>query len=71
MVQACFSPDGCHVAAGSIDGSIVVWNATTGAIETNLSSKASVATKPIAGVTWSRYLGLVACDKAGKLHVWR
>ena len=71
IAQACFSPDGCHVAAGSSDGSVVVWNANTGAIEKIFTSKGSAVPNPIAGVTWGRNLGLVACDKVGKLNVWR
>ncbi|KAL7848943.1 hypothetical protein SRHO_G00205660 [Serrasalmus rhombeus] len=34
--KAIFSPDGCYLAAGSADGSLYVWNVSTGKLETRL-----------------------------------
>jgi WD40 repeat protein len=37
--RAVFSPDAQYVVAGSVDGSLVIWNANTGLVDSVLGSR--------------------------------
>eukprot|EP01114_Cavostelium_apophysatum_P017663 TRINITY_DN5303_c0_g1_i1.p1 TRINITY_DN5303_c0_g1~~TRINITY_DN5303_c0_g1_i1.p1 ORF type:complete len:550 (+),score=120.92 TRINITY_DN5303_c0_g1_i1:166-1815(+) len=67
--QCCFSPDGRFVSAGSIDGTVCVWNVTNGKLETALKTQQN--STYVAGCTWNP-LGssLASCDKAGNVTLW-
>ncbi|KAL3900819.1 MAG: hypothetical protein SGCHY_001071 [Lobulomycetales sp.] len=47
--KSCYSPDAVHVASGSADGSLFVWNVVTGALEKIIQAHKS----PVVGVVWS------------------
>ncbi|KAI9340410.1 WD40-repeat-containing domain protein [Zopfochytrium polystomum] len=66
--KSCFSPDGFYVAAGSIDGSVVIWNAETAAVERVLREHRSA----VCGVTWgSKAAGAVySAEKDRSFIMW-
>jgi WD40 repeat protein len=87
LLQICFSPDGRYVAAGSREGMVVIWNVQSGDIITEMktsdmndvmystakTSDANSAAENIAimSVLWHANIGLVACDKMGRVIIWK
>ncbi|XP_029026203.2 protein Atg16l2-like isoform X2 [Betta splendens] len=66
--KAVISPDSCFLAAGSADGAVFIWNATTGNLETHLPDKHSSS---ISAVSWSlsgEYL--VSVDRSRWAVLW-
>ncbi|XP_062241779.1 protein Atg16l2-like isoform X1 [Platichthys flesus] len=66
--KAVISPDGCFLAAGSADGSVYIWNLSTGGLETRLPDKHSSS---ISAVSWSpsgEYV--VSVDKSRRAVLW-
>ncbi|XP_061537109.1 protein Atg16l2-like isoform X2 [Phycodurus eques] len=66
--KAAISPDARFVAAGSADGAVYVWNASTGNLETRLADKHSAS---VGAVCWSssgEYAASV--DKRGRAVLW-
>ncbi|XP_018518397.1 protein Atg16l2 isoform X1 [Lates calcarifer] len=66
--KAVISPDGCFLAAGSADGTVYVWNASTNNLETRLPDKHSSS---ISAVSWSlsgEYV--VSVDKSRRAVLW-
>ncbi|XP_074535050.1 ATG16 autophagy related 16-like 2 isoform X2 [Halichoeres trimaculatus] len=66
--KAVISPDGCFLAAGSADGAVYIWNASTGNLETRLPDKHSSS---ISAVAWSlsgEYV--VSVDKSRLAVLW-
>lgn len=66
--QCCFSPDRQFCAAGSLDGSIFVWNVETGSLETCLDKKHETT---VVAVHWHPNGQILAsCDRHKILCVW-
>ncbi|XP_029373766.1 ATG16 autophagy related 16-like 2 isoform X2 [Echeneis naucrates] len=66
--KAVISPDSCFLAAGSADGSIYIWNASTSSLEARLPDKHSSS---ISAVSWSlsgEYV--VSVDKSRRAVLW-
>ncbi|XP_022594305.1 autophagy-related protein 16-2-like isoform X1 [Seriola dumerili] len=66
--KAVISPDGCFLAAGSADGTVYIWNVSTGNLETRLPDKHSSS---ISAVSWSlsgEYV--VSVDKSRRAVLW-
>ena len=57
-----------HIACGSQDGSIFIWNTLNGEITTRLDK--TEHQQPVIATVWSR-LGLYTSDKRGKVILWR
>ena len=73
--RAALSPDGRFVAAGSADGAVYVWDATTGGSVARLArAREGAAASAIAGVSWSPGTSSVAqvaaVDRDGLLALW-
>ncbi|DBA83439.1 hypothetical protein WJX79_006327 [Trebouxia sp. C0005] len=65
---ACISPDGQHVAAGSGNGSLFVWNMETAAVAHELKHSGS---QPILASAWGPAgQPLVSCEKNGTVTFW-
>ncbi|XP_070827402.1 protein Atg16l2 isoform X2 [Chaetodon trifascialis] len=66
--KAVISPDGSFLAAGSADGAVYIWNASTGSLETRLADKHSSS---ISAVSWS-FSGeyVVSVDKSRLAVLW-
>ncbi|XP_006866825.1 PREDICTED: autophagy-related protein 16-1 isoform X3 [Chrysochloris asiatica] len=66
--RAIFSPDGSFVMAGSAEGSLYVWNVSTGKVEKILSKQHSA---PVNAVAWSPSGShVVSVDKGSKAVLW-
>ncbi|XP_077205422.1 autophagy-related protein 16-1 isoform X2 [Paroedura picta] len=66
--RVVFSPDGNYVAAGSVDGSLYIWNGLTGKVEKVLSKHHS---NSINAVAWSPSgAHVVSVDKGNKAVLW-
>ncbi|XP_041653945.1 protein Atg16l2-like isoform X2 [Cheilinus undulatus] len=66
--KAVISPDSCFLAAGSADGTVYIWNVSTGDLETHLPDKHSSS---ISAVAWSlsgEYF--VSVDKSRLAVLW-
>ncbi|XP_072247941.1 protein Atg16l2-like isoform X2 [Leuresthes tenuis] len=66
--KAVISPDGCYLAAGSADGTVYIWNVSTGNLETRLPDQHSAS---ISAVAWSlsgEYV--VSVDKSRRAVLW-
>ena len=77
--RAALSPDGRFVAAGSADGAVYVWDATTGGSVARLAraregARDGASPAAIAGVSWSPGTSSVAqvaaVDRDGLLALW-
>ena len=75
--RAALSPDGRFVAAGSADGAVYVWDATTGGSVARLAREGArdgASPAAIAGVSWSPGTSSVAqvaaVDRDGLLALW-
>ncbi|KAJ4462629.1 putative Protein tipD [Paratrimastix pyriformis] len=68
--RGAFSPDGQYCACGSMDGSVLVWNTLTGAVERILDERAHRG--PVACCAWSP-IGetLASCDKERMVVTWK
>jgi len=64
--KVSFSPDGTCVAAGSSDGSLVVWDTNSGNVLKELSGHHTCS---INSVYWGCY-GVMSCDKKGTAVLW-
>ncbi|KAI1883222.1 hypothetical protein AGOR_G00243000 [Albula goreensis] len=66
--RVTFSPDGCHVAAGSADGTLFVWNVLTGKLDRTLDKQHGSA---INAVSWSPSGAyVVSVEKGSKAVLW-
>lgn len=66
--RSSFSPDSEYVIAGSSNGSVFIWNATTSAVEKVLKNHHSTT---VCVASWSPQGNVVAsCEKNKKLVVW-
>ncbi|KAM8768560.1 ATG16 autophagy related 16-like 2 [Acanthopagrus schlegelii] len=66
--KAVISPDGCFLAAGSADGTVYIWNFSTGKLETRLPDQHSSS---ISAVSWSLSgEHVVSVDKRGLAVLW-
>ncbi|KAM6946395.1 ATG16 autophagy related 16-like 2 [Aplochiton taeniatus] len=66
--KAIFSPDGCYLAAGSVDGAVYIWNVSTGNLETRLPDMHSSS---INAVSWSVSGDfVVSVDKSRRAVLW-
>ncbi|KAG7225930.1 hypothetical protein INR49_018531, partial [Caranx melampygus] len=66
--KAVVSPDSCFLAAGSADGTVYIWNVSTGNLETQLPDKHSSS---VTAVSWSlsgEYI--VSVDKSRRAVLW-
>ncbi|KAM4567110.1 ATG16 autophagy related 16-like 2 isoform 2-T2 [Odontesthes bonariensis] len=66
--KAVISPDGCYLAAGSADGTVYIWNVSSGNLETRLPDQHSSS---ISAVAWSlsgEYV--VSVDKSRRAVLW-
>jgi len=63
--RSCFSPDGGHVATGSLDGNIFIWR-ENGQLETTLKKTHE---NTVSSCVWS-YTQLASCDKSGTVVLW-
>lgn len=66
--KAVISPDSCFLAAGSADGTVYIWNVSTGNLETQLPDKHSSS---VTAVSWSlsgEYI--VSVDKSRRAVLW-
>ncbi|KAI7870148.1 WD40-repeat-containing domain protein [Spinellus fusiger] len=65
--RACFSPDGCYIAAGSADGTLHIWNTETGKLKTTMKEHSDA----ICGVSWNPTGSfLYSADKNKTVHMW-
>lgn len=64
--KVSFSPDGHMVAAGSYDGTVLVWDVGSGGVVEDLGGQHAC---PVDSVHWGRY-GVVSCDQRGKVIFW-
>jgi autophagy-related protein 16 len=65
--RACLSPDARYAAAGSVDGTVFVWNTQSGAVEKALKGH----TGPVLSCSWSdRGRPLASADKNGNVVTW-
>lgn len=66
--RACFSPMGNYAAAGSADGSVVVWNVQKGTTEKVLEGTHQ---RTVSCVAWSpNGEQLTSCDRNGSIALW-
>ncbi|KAM3615756.1 uncharacterized protein V6R79_007254 [Siganus canaliculatus] len=66
--KAVISPDSCFLAAGSADGTVYIWNVSSGNLETRLPDRHSSS---VSAVSWSpsgEYV--VSVDKRGVAILW-
>jgi autophagy-related protein 16 len=63
--RSTFSPDLQYVAAGSVDGSIFIWNARTTALEKMIKHH----TAPVSAIEWKQQMISVGWDKM--VILWR
>ncbi|RCH84222.1 hypothetical protein CU098_005468, partial [Rhizopus stolonifer] len=65
--RSTFSPDGKYVAAGSLDGSIHIWNVKTGKLDRAITEHSSV----VCGVSWNPHGDyLYSAEKNKVVCIW-
>ena len=65
--RACFSPDGRFVAAGSVDGSVFIWNVAKAKLETSVREH----TKEVTAALWhptGRYF--LTAERSKRCFLW-
>ncbi|KAM9853801.1 ATG16 autophagy related 16-like 2 [Aulostomus maculatus] len=66
--KAVISPDGCFLAAGSADGTVYIWNVSTGNLETRLPDKHSSSISAVSWAMSGEYV--VSVDKSRRAVLW-
>ncbi|EMD37020.1 hypothetical protein CERSUDRAFT_155454 [Gelatoporia subvermispora B] len=66
-----FSNDGQHVASGSSDGTVCVWNASTGKMASNGRGQCDYSVRSIAFSPSDKYIAIATEDTTAMLWEWR
>ncbi|WP_411023171.1 WD40 repeat domain-containing protein [Salmonella sp. s51228] len=65
--RACFSPDGKYVSAGSVDGTIYIWNVSKGKLEHSIKEH----NKEVHSVLWhtsGKYF--LSAERSKRCFLW-
>ncbi|XP_029457922.1 autophagy-related protein 16-2 isoform X2 [Rhinatrema bivittatum] len=68
LTRAIFSPDGNYAIAGSADGTLFIWNVTTGQLEKSLQGTHSASVNAVAWSLSGEYV--VSIDKKRTVVLW-